>query len=122
MAVLVVAVLVVGAAVLTSRGGGSGDTESPVPQAEPFTLAPVIAGQPAAVLSATPGHPVVLAFFASWCAPCTQELPLIEKLSRVRAGGPHAARRRQRKTRAFCRQRGDIGAAIAGPGQTVGTP
>jgi thiol-disulfide isomerase/thioredoxin len=91
VAVLVVAVMVVGAAVLTSRGGGSGNTVSPVPQAEPFTLAPVIPGQPAAVLSATPGHPVVLAFFASWCAPCTQELPLIEKLSRARPGGPRGA-------------------------------
>jgi cytochrome c biogenesis protein CcmG/thiol:disulfide interchange protein DsbE len=88
VAAVVVAAVVVGAAVLTSRGGGSGDAESPIPQAEPFTLAPVIAGQPAAVLPAIPGHPVVLAFFASWCAPCTEELPLIEKLSRATTGGP----------------------------------
>jgi len=85
VAVVVVAAVVVGTAVLTSRGGGAGDTEIPIPQVEPFTLAPVISGQPRAVLSATPGRAVVLAFFASWCAPCTQELPLIEKLYRSSA-------------------------------------
>jgi thiol-disulfide isomerase/thioredoxin len=76
---LAVAVVVV--AVLTSDGGGAADA-SPVPTARGFTLPPVIAGQPPAVLAPVPGHPVVLTFFASWCQPCTQELPLLEKLSR----------------------------------------
>jgi len=89
--VVVAAAVVVGTAVLTSHGGGSSDTESPIAQVEPFTLAPVIAGQPQATLAAVPGHPLVLAFFASWCAPCTEELPLIEKLYRSSTGGPNGA-------------------------------
>jgi len=91
VAVVAVAAMVVAMAVLTSRGGGSGDAASPVPQAEPFTLAPVIPGQPSAALGAAPGRPVVLAFFASWCAPCAQELPLIERLARSSAAGPGGA-------------------------------
>ena len=80
MIAVVAATGVVTAAVLTR--GGSADA-SPVPRAQPFTLAPVVAGRPPATLAAAPGRPVVLTFFASWCAPCVAELPLLEKLARA---------------------------------------
>jgi thiol-disulfide isomerase/thioredoxin len=34
------------------------------------------------------GHPVVLVFWASWCAPCKAELPGVDALARRRAGRP----------------------------------
>lgn len=79
-AVLVLAMGIITAAVMTTHGGGSSDA-SPVPAVRPFVLSPVIAGRPSASLTASPGRPVVLTFFASWCAPCVDELPLLQKLS-----------------------------------------
>ena len=37
-------------------------------------------------LSGLRGHPVVLAFFASWCHPCEEELPVLEQFARDDAG------------------------------------
>jgi cytochrome c biogenesis protein CcmG, thiol:disulfide interchange protein DsbE len=37
-------------------------------------------------LSALRGHPVVVVFFASWCQPCEEELPVLEKFARDDAG------------------------------------
>jgi cytochrome c biogenesis protein CcmG, thiol:disulfide interchange protein DsbE len=37
-------------------------------------------------LSALRGHPVVIAFFASWCHPCEEELPVLEQFARADAG------------------------------------
>jgi cytochrome c biogenesis protein CcmG/thiol:disulfide interchange protein DsbE len=78
---VIVAAATIVAAVASASGGSTPDI-SPVATARPFSLAPVIAGQPRAVLGGVPGQPVVLTFFASWCQPCTQELPLIEHLYR----------------------------------------
>lgn len=45
-----------------------------------FTL-PSIDGEQVS-LSQYRGKPVVLAFFASWCHPCEEELPVLEKVQR----------------------------------------
>ena len=37
-------------------------------------------------LSALRGRPVVIAFFASWCHPCEEELPVLEQFQREDAG------------------------------------
>ena len=37
-------------------------------------------------LSSLRGHPVVVAFYASWCHPCEEELPVLEQFSRADAG------------------------------------
>lgn len=79
---VVAAALAVVAAAVATAGRGSPAERSPVARAYPFTLAPVLDGAAPASLAAPPGHPVVLAFFASWCAPCRRELPLLEHLSR----------------------------------------
>lgn len=36
-------------------------------------------------LSALRGRPVVIAFFASWCHPCEEELPVLERFQRENA-------------------------------------
>ena len=42
-------------------------------------------------LSAERGHPVVLVFWASWCGPCMNELPSVERVQKG-LGAPHTAR------------------------------
>ena len=44
-----------------------------------FTL-PALDGQPV-TLSKLRGKPVVLTFFASWCHPCEEDMPLLQKLA-----------------------------------------
>ncbi len=73
---------VVAAGIISSSGRAAGDAASPVPAVRPFTLPPVIDGAAPVALPRVPGHPVVLTFFASWCAPCTRELPVIERAFR----------------------------------------
>jgi cytochrome c biogenesis protein CcmG/thiol:disulfide interchange protein DsbE len=49
-------------------------------QAPPFTLA-TTDGRPVS-LAGLRGKPVVIAFFASWCQPCQEELPVLEQFAR----------------------------------------
>ena len=49
---------------------------SPAPD---FSLPTTTGG--ALTLSALRGHPVVLAFFASWCQPCEEELPVLQQIA-----------------------------------------
>jgi cytochrome c biogenesis protein CcmG/thiol:disulfide interchange protein DsbE len=79
-----VAGAVIVAAVLSTRGTARADV-SPVATAPPFSLPSVNPGGKPVVLGAVPGRPVVLTFFASWCQPCIQELPLIERVARAGA-------------------------------------
>lgn len=81
LTVVLLAGAVIGGAVLTTHGaGGSG---SPVATARGFSLPAAVRGEAAVALSPVPGHPVLLTFFASWCQPCIEELPLIEGLSQT---------------------------------------
>jgi thiol-disulfide isomerase/thioredoxin len=43
-------------------------------------------------LSDERGHPVVLAFWASWCGPCMGELPGVERVAEQLRQPPHTAR------------------------------
>lgn len=57
-----------------------------------FRLSPLVKPGPAVVLTAHEGGPVVLVFFASWCVPCRQELPVLarvaDEVANGAAGGP----------------------------------
>lgn len=76
------------ALILRARDSSTADAASkgPVPTpskarigsvAPDFTL-PGLDGKPV-TLSALRGQPVVLTFFASWCYPCEQDMPILER-------------------------------------------
>lgn len=77
------AAALVGAALLSADS----PSRPPITSVVAFTLDPVASGSPDASLSGHPGRPVVLTFFASWCVPCTRELPAVEALA-SKPGGP----------------------------------
>jgi thiol-disulfide isomerase/thioredoxin len=59
------------ARVSTPRGSAAPDFEAPLLDGGRFHLA------------AERGHPVVLAFWASWCGPCMAELPGVERVGQA---------------------------------------
>lgn len=80
-----------GAGVLTSSGSDKGPT-SPARatagggQASAVELADVREGAPAVSLAALGGKPVVMNFFAAWCAPCVKELPAFQAVAEETRG------------------------------------
>lgn len=55
------------------------------PRAAPPLPITVLSG-PRATLSSLRGRPAIIDFFASWCDPCIQEAPAIERAARELAG------------------------------------
>ncbi len=87
---LFIIALGIGFAALRSRGKGTGETSSrslppvvgsPVPEFELNSLD----GTPQK-LSSLKGTPVMVNFWATWCPPCKQEMPLLEKVGKQYAG------------------------------------
>ncbi|MGH9177132.1 MAG: TlpA family protein disulfide reductase, partial [Acidimicrobiales bacterium] len=72
-------------ATVPGENGTGGQTAGPgLTTAPAFSLPSVRAGEPAVSLAA--GRPTVVNFFASWCEPCREELPLLEQASRRLSG------------------------------------
>lgn len=83
LVLFVVAVTLAAAAFVVSRPQSS--PMSPLVPAAAFSLPPVRDSGDAVSLDAFQGKPMVINFFASWCAPCRRELPALRDAS-VRFG------------------------------------
>jgi cytochrome c biogenesis protein CcmG/thiol:disulfide interchange protein DsbE len=77
--------LIIGAVVLLSLPGGSARTRRTAPPSTGVALADFqLEGlnRKQVSLSSLRGKPVVLNFWATWCPPCREEMPLFERFSK----------------------------------------
>ena len=84
---LVVALLTAGLYFGRNLSLSIGDTGKTIPQPDLATAAPVLPDFVLSDLNGTPrpisdwsGQPLLLNFWATWCAPCRREMPLLQKL------------------------------------------
>jgi cytochrome c biogenesis protein CcmG/thiol:disulfide interchange protein DsbE len=72
-----ISALIIGTAVglAFAAGDGPGDSPTTVAGQPPQTIDYIIYETPDKLLESRAGRPLVINFFASWCAPCRAELP-----------------------------------------------
>ena len=55
---------------------------TPIPETLPDARVPDLSGTPKSLRDFL-GHPLIVNFWATWCAPCRQEMPLLQELQRT---------------------------------------
>jgi thiol-disulfide isomerase/thioredoxin len=63
----------------TAAPEDSGPAARPIPDTVPDLRLPDLAGQPRSLRDYR-GHPLIINFWATWCAPCRREMPLLQQL------------------------------------------
>lgn len=80
-------VVIVAVVVLGPKGASTDYTTSGPPRELPGEqLAPATAAEFASILVGQQGTPVVVNVWASWCAPCRTEMPLLQRAATTYAG------------------------------------
>jgi len=64
---------------ISAAPGDSGPAARPIPDTVPDLKLPDLAGQPRSLRDYR-GHPLIINFWATWCAPCRREMPLLQQL------------------------------------------
>jgi thiol-disulfide isomerase/thioredoxin len=59
--------------------GDGAPAARPIPDTVPDLKLPDLAGQPRSLRDYR-GHPLIINFWATWCAPCRREMPLLQQL------------------------------------------
>ena len=127
---LVLALALVAALLMVSGCAGLGQDGAAValtPQADrppaPAVAVPALDGGKRVSLAALRGRPVVLNFWASWCEPCTKEMPILVDLARDHPGLDVvglAVNDRRGDSRRFARQVGaDFTLGVDGDGDVA---
>jgi cytochrome c biogenesis protein CcmG/thiol:disulfide interchange protein DsbE len=81
--VVVIVGAVVAAVLLTSGGGQTGGNAGGGGQAAPpFSLPNLEEGKATISLQSSEGTPVLVNFWATWCTPCVEEMPMLEAAHR----------------------------------------
>jgi thiol-disulfide isomerase/thioredoxin len=80
------AVALLGIAALVGLTSNSKATTAPPQHAKNFNLAAVGPTSQTISLATFAGRPLLINFFASWCAPCKRETPLLAKFYRAHDG------------------------------------
>ena len=99
-----------------ARGSPSGGRSAPALPTQTLQGAPVTLS---GLLAGDGGRPALVVFWASWCGPCSQEAPALERFSQSAPGrGADRGRGLERRPR---RARGRSSGAIAGRSPTCAT-